>query len=137
MPLTDQSDWRGPGHSNMNINEPEAQNRFGRLMDQVYMLYHVHPSNLEHIGLTDAEKTEMVYYDAMGRNLSYVLDHTAGGQKLKKVILHTTNTSNGLPRGGITYVSSPQMSNVSFVLWMLLFIALSGACFWVFMLGEI
>ena len=138
-----------------NVNEQKMLDYYDQLMDQVKLLYHTHPTNLTHIGLTDAEIADMVYYDAMGKEMggnlmkaeasNLIAQYGPDGaikeiNKRKKVHLHSDLThSNGLRRGigTIQVVQQPQMSNVSFVLWMLLFIALSGACFWVFMMGEI
>ncbi len=82
----------------MNVNEQKMLDYYDKLMDQVYLLYHTHPTNLTHLSLTDAEIAEMVYCDAMGRNLADGLEAKTG-KKNKKVHLHTNaNFSNGLPR---------------------------------------
>jgi hypothetical protein len=83
--------------SSMNVNEQKMLDYYEKLMDQVYLQYHTHPTNLAHIYLTAAESAEMVYYDAMGRNLASAV--SPAGKKNKKVHLHTDpNYSNGLPR---------------------------------------
>ncbi len=82
-----------------NVNEQKMLDYYDKLMDQVYLLYHTHPTNLTHIGLTDAEIAEMVYYDAMGRNLAENLSAAPSQGKKKKVHLHSDQKhSNGLPR---------------------------------------
>jgi hypothetical protein len=82
----------------MNINEQKMLDYYEKVMDQVYLLYHKHPTNLTHINLSDAERSELTYYDAMGRDLAQSLEaHT--GKKNKRVHLHSDpNFSNGLPR---------------------------------------
>lgn len=58
MAITGKDDWRGPGHTKMDINEVEAIRRYERLMDRVYFEYFYHPTNLRHHELTEAEEAE-------------------------------------------------------------------------------
>jgi hypothetical protein len=83
----------------MNVNEQKMLDYYENVMDQVYLLYHMHPTNLPHVNLTDSEVAEMVYYDAMGRELADELAATSGQRKKKKVHLYSDRKrSNGLPR---------------------------------------
>lgn len=78
-----------------NIDEAKMLDYYDKLMDQVYLLYHTHPTNLTHISLTDAEVAEMSEADAMGRSLAATAKNIA---KRKKVVLHgVKGMSNGLP----------------------------------------
>lgn len=83
----------------LNVNEQKMLGYYEKLLDQVYLLYHTHPTNLAHINLTEAEIAEMVYYDAMGRNLAGSAEMQSCKKKNKKVHLHSdSRVSNGLPR---------------------------------------
>ena len=90
-------DWRGPGTTVINVNEQKMLDSYEKLMDQVYLMYHFHPSNIPHIDLTAAEKAEMVEYDAMGKGLAEILKKTKGGRKVVRLITDSKR-SNGLKR---------------------------------------
>jgi hypothetical protein len=83
----------------ININEQKMVDNYEKLMDQVYLLYHTHPTNLPHIPLSDAEIAEMAYYQAMANNLGEEFTATLGKRKKKKVYLQSDSKhSNGLLR---------------------------------------
>ena len=117
----------------INLDEEKMQKYFDSVMDRVYLLYHMHPTNLPHVELTPAEKAEMIEYDAMGRSLAKILDDTAGGRKLKKVILYgDPKRSNGLPRRGYSAAATYHrpdeglVGNGVFILVMLAMAAVIG-----------
>lgn len=78
--------------THFNINEQKMLDYYDQLMDQVYLLYHNHPSHLVHIEVTPAEAAEMVEAEGVVR---------AAGKLVasKKVhLIGDPNRSNGLPR---------------------------------------
>jgi hypothetical protein len=83
----------------MRINEQKMLDYYEKLMDQVYLLYHSHPTNLTHVPLSDAELAEMSYYAAMAKELGGEYSASIPKRKLKKVYSMTdSNHSNGLLR---------------------------------------
>lgn len=61
----------------MSIDEQKMLNYYEKLMDQVYLLYHQHPTNLVHVNLTDAEKAEQGYNAAMAKQLGSQMQRDA------------------------------------------------------------
>jgi hypothetical protein len=82
----------------INIDEGMLLAYHEELMNELYLLYHVHPTNLPHISLSNNELAEMAEYDALGQDLT---EQCSGGQKYntKKVrFFKKPYYSNGLPR---------------------------------------
>ena len=50
----------------MNVNEQKMLDSYELLMDQVYLIYHLHPTSLPHIDLTPAEMAEMSEMTGLG-----------------------------------------------------------------------
>lgn len=109
--------------------EERMERSYEKLMDEVYLKFHYHPSNIPHIDLTPAEKAEMVEADAMGKGLARIMAETAGGRKVVRLITDQTR-SNGLPRHGYDQAAvyhAPDeglVSNKTVVLVFLLFAGL-------------
>lgn len=82
------------GHR-ISINEAKLLDAHEAMMDEIYLLYHVHPTNIQHLDLSPAELAEMSEADAMGRGLAGQLPRHGG----KNVVLHNRpDYCNGLPR---------------------------------------
>jgi hypothetical protein len=86
--------------SQMNINEQKMQGIYERIMDQVYLMYHTHPSQLPHVNLSAAELLE---YAESGRIPQRILGAAASAaaqaENHGKVTQHQhLNTSNGMRR---------------------------------------
>jgi hypothetical protein len=83
----------------MNVDEQRMLDYYDKLMDQVYLQYHVHPTNLERIPLSDAELAELSYYQAMAKEFGEEFNTSISKRKKKKVYSMTdTKHSNGLLR---------------------------------------
>lgn len=74
------------------IDEEDMLDYYDQVMDEVYLKYHTHPTNLPHHNPTEAELAEIACNNGYGR--------APGGQaRDKRVHYHRDEAhSNGLPR---------------------------------------
>jgi hypothetical protein len=82
----------------INIDDDMLLDYHDELMNELYFLYHIHPSNIPHITLSNNELAMMAEYDGLGRALS---TQFTNGQEIssKKVrFFKKPYYSNGLPR---------------------------------------
>lgn len=76
-----------------DVNEREMLDYFEKLMDEVYTRYHLHPSNLPFVHLTDEQKLEIAVSGRIPNYLVQQVERVGGGYGHQHL-----NTSNGLPR---------------------------------------
>jgi hypothetical protein len=78
-----------------NINEQKMLDYYDKLMDQVYLQYHHHQSNIPHYHISAAESAMIAGYTAMADHYASMIDDPGD----KRVHLHSDpKFSNGLPR---------------------------------------
>jgi hypothetical protein len=77
------------------LNESKLMDFYEKIMDEVYLIYHTHPTNIPHMPISDEERAEMSYYEAMARDVEtqFAANRLT---KSKKVIFHKNpNYCNG------------------------------------------
>lgn len=57
------------GHHRISFDENKLNASYERMMDEVYLMFHTHPTMLKHIELSEADLVEYAEYTAMARNL--------------------------------------------------------------------
>ena len=72
----------------INFDEKGLMAYHEELMDEIYNLYHVHPTNIPHIDISDNEAAETAVYTAMA-------DMQAKGRSSKKVVFYSRRYPNG------------------------------------------
>lgn len=51
----------------IHLNESKLMEYYEKMMDEVYLQYFTFPSDIPNIPISDADRADMSYYEAMGR----------------------------------------------------------------------
>jgi len=80
------------------VNETMLMEEFENLLDEMYLTFHYHQTNIPHYDISDAERSEMSYYDSLGSHLADEIEQ-GSNHKSKIVNFHSDpKYCNGLPR---------------------------------------
>jgi hypothetical protein len=82
----------------ITIDERQLNANYEKMMDEVYLLYHTHPSNLIPISLSESEIAEYSEYNAIGRGLAALAQPVPNRKKKKVYFQSDPDYCNGLPR---------------------------------------
>jgi hypothetical protein len=82
----------------IQINEAMLLDYYEQLMDEVYLLYHHHQTNIPHLSISDAELAEMSEYDAMGRSLAAASMDNQRIKSTKVIFFRRPRSTANLPR---------------------------------------
>ena len=82
----------------INIDENMLLDYHEELTNELFLLYHVHPTKIPHINLSDHELAEMGEHDAMGRTLVEQFTSRQTSTSKKVGFFRKPFYSNGLPR---------------------------------------
>jgi len=82
----------------IHLDENRLMKNYEDLMDEIYLLYFVHPTNIPNIPLTESELAALNEYDYIAEGISHnFMSHKQ--RKPKKVYFsNDPDYSNGLPR---------------------------------------
>ena len=82
----------------ISINEARLLDYHDQLLDELYLLYHIHPTKIVDFHPSQAELAEMNEVLGLGMEFTSHFDGKSK-RKSKKVNFHSNpNTCNGLPR---------------------------------------
>jgi hypothetical protein len=82
----------------ITINESKLLDYHDQMLDELYLLYHIHPTKIVDFHPSQAELAEMNEMQGHGLELSNKLEGKSP-RKSKKVNFHSNSyTCNGLPR---------------------------------------
>ncbi len=80
----------------IHLNESKLMEYYEKMMDEIYLEYFTFPSDIPNIPMSDADRADMSYYNAMGRAYADLLPP---GKKNKRVKFHSDpKYCNGLRR---------------------------------------
>ena len=82
----------------ISLDENRLMQYYEDLMDDVYLLYHVHPTNIPNIPLTDSEFAEMSEFTGMVDNFNQKSFDFRDRKNKKTRHFSDPDFSNGIPR---------------------------------------
>lgn len=82
----------------ISLDENRLMQYYEDLMDEVYLLYHIHPTNIPNIPLTDTEFADMCEYTGMVDYFNEKSSDSRGRKNKKTKHFSDPDFSNGLPR---------------------------------------
>lgn len=82
----------------IELNETSLVNYYDQLLDELYLLHHIHPSNIPNIDLSPEEIAASNEYDGMARGLAAYSPGTKGNRSKIARFHGDPHYCNGLPR---------------------------------------